>query len=149
MNKAERRFFSLALFLFGLGWVARLGALVPLSPFAMETLPVVETLEESTKLSSTDTSVAPSGSSAVNPKAETKARKKKTATRKALTGPVSINRATADQLCLIKGVGPALAAKIINHRERMGPFRSAADLDRVPGIGDKKLKSICEWVVFD
>lgn len=47
---------------------------------------------------------------------------------------VDPNRATAAELMTLPGVGQALAARIIAERER-APFTSAADMQRVSGIG--------------
>lgn len=49
-------------------------------------------------------------------------------------GQIDINRATEKELKMIPGVGPVMAARIIAAR----PFRSADDLKKVNGIGDKK-----------
>ena len=49
-------------------------------------------------------------------------------------GRIDINTATAKELRMIPGVGPVMAARIIAAR----PFRSADDLKKVTGIGDKK-----------
>ena len=54
-------------------------------------------------------------------------------------GPLDLNRATADELDGLPGVGPATAAAIVEHRGRVGRFRSVDDLLDVPGIGDAKL----------
>lgn len=51
---------------------------------------------------------------------------------------VDPNTATAAQLATLPGIGPALAARIIQHREVAGPFRRAADLEAVAGIGPAK-----------
>ncbi len=61
-------------------------------------------------------------------------------------GPIDVNRATAAQLEILPGVGPATAAAIVDDRERNGPFASVDDLDRVPGIGPAKLAAIRELV---
>jgi competence protein ComEA len=53
------------------------------------------------------------------------------------SGTVNVNTASAEQLALLPRVGPALAAKIIDHREENGPFKQAEDLLLVSGIGDK------------
>ena len=45
-----------------------------------------------------------------------------------------INTATEKELKLIPGIGPVMARRIIDAR----PFRSADDLKKVNGIGDKK-----------
>jgi competence protein ComEA len=65
------------------------------------------------------------------------------------SNPVQINTATAKQLERLPGVGPSLAKAIIDWREKNGPFRSMADLDDVPGIGEARLKQWEELIVFD
>ncbi len=55
---------------------------------------------------------------------------------------VDLNSADATQLDSLPGIGPATATKIIADRERNGPFRSVADLTRVPGIGEKKVAQL-------
>jgi competence protein ComEA len=53
-------------------------------------------------------------------------------------GPVNINTADADTLALeLTGVGPALAAAIIEYRNQNGSFPSPEALSRVSGIGDR------------
>ena len=49
------------------------------------------------------------------------------------------NQADALQLDRLPRVGPALAERIIAHREANGPFRSLADLQAVQGIGPWRL----------
>ena len=49
-------------------------------------------------------------------------------------GQIDINTATENELKMIPGIGPVIAARIIAAR----PFRSADDLKKVNGIGDKK-----------
>jgi competence protein ComEA len=58
------------------------------------------------------------------------------------TGPVSVNGATAADLDRLPGVGPATAARIIAWREAHGPFRAVDDLLDVPGIGPAKLAAM-------
>jgi len=58
------------------------------------------------------------------------------------SGPVNLNRATAEQLEALPGVGPATAAAIVRHREEQGPFGQVDSLLDVPGIGTAKLESI-------
>jgi len=57
-------------------------------------------------------------------------------------GPVDLNRATADELDGLPGVGPATAAAIVAHREQHGPFSSVDGLLDVRGIGPAKLDAI-------
>ena len=54
---------------------------------------------------------------------------------------VNINTADAATLDrLLDGVGPSKAQAIIAYRKANGPFRSAADLAKVKGIGDATVK---------
>jgi hypothetical protein len=56
------------------------------------------------------------------------------------SGRIRINQAGEADLELLPGVGPALARKIREERERGGPFLKPEDLLRVPGIGPRKLE---------
>ena len=49
--------------------------------------------------------------------------------------PLDLNRATAAELETLPGVGPSLAAAIVEHRERFGAFGSLDELEEVSGIG--------------
>ena len=53
-------------------------------------------------------------------------------------GNIDINTATEKELATVPGIGHVMAARIIAVR----PFRSADDLKRVSGIGDKKYGQI-------
>jgi DNA uptake protein ComE-like DNA-binding protein len=53
-------------------------------------------------------------------------------------GKIDINTATEKELTTVPGIGHVMAARIIAAR----PFRSADDLKRVSGIGDKKYAQI-------
>ena len=57
-----------------------------------------------------------------------------------------LNTATIDELQQIPGIGPKLAAAIIEERERNGPFRGPEDLTRVNGIGSKTAERIRQWL---
>lgn len=55
----------------------------------------------------------------------------------AQAGPVDVNTADADTLALeLTGVGPALAAAIVEDREMNGRFETPEALMRVSGIGE-------------
>jgi comEA protein len=58
---------------------------------------------------------------------------------------VNINTATSAELETLPGVGPALATRIIEYRQKNGPFKKIEDLMGVRGIGEKsflKLKPL-------
>ena len=60
----------------------------------------------------------------------------------AAAGRININTAGADELQLLSGVGPVLAARIIEDRRANGPFASVDDLERVKGIGPRTVEKI-------
>jgi DNA uptake protein ComE-like DNA-binding protein len=64
--------------------------------------------------------------------------KKSHAKEKIALGRIDINTATEKELKMIPGIGPVMAGRIIASR----PFRSADDLKKVSGIGDKKYDAI-------
>lgn len=64
-------------------------------------------------------------------------------------GKVNVNTASAAELELLPGIGPALASRIIAHRTEHGPFKALGDLDRVKGIGPKLLERVKPLVVFE
>jgi competence protein ComEA len=55
---------------------------------------------------------------------------------------VNLNTATLEQLESLPGIGPALAQRILDHRQEHGPFRSVDDLLNVSGIGEKRLEDL-------
>lgn len=57
-------------------------------------------------------------------------------------GKVDINAASADELDEVKGIGPAIAQRIVDYRAEHGRFASVDDLLDVPGIGVKTLESM-------
>jgi competence protein ComEA len=59
---------------------------------------------------------------------------------------INLNTASAEQLQVLSGVGPATAAAIVEYRESNGQFKSVAELKSVKGIGDKKLQNLSERV---
>ena len=60
--------------------------------------------------------------------------------------PVDINRASEDELRALPGIGGVLAARIVEAREREGPFASLDDLRRVRGLGRAKLERLASAI---
>jgi competence protein ComEA len=58
------------------------------------------------------------------------------------SGPLDINRATAEQLDTLPGIGPSTAQAIVAHRDEHGPYASVDALEDVRGIGPAKLDAI-------
>jgi competence protein ComEA len=56
--------------------------------------------------------------------------------------PISLSTATAEQLDTLDGIGPTLAARIVQYREAHGGFRSVDELRQVSGIGDKRFEAL-------
>ncbi len=50
---------------------------------------------------------------------------------------ININQADAKALTTLKGIGKDRAVKIIEYREKNGPFKKIEDLMKVKGIGKK------------
>lgn len=57
-------------------------------------------------------------------------------------GKINVNTATAEQLTQLPGVGERLAARIVEHREKEGPFKSAQELMNVKGIGERNFQKL-------
>lgn len=60
---------------------------------------------------------------------------------------LDVNRATAEELQRLPGIGPVLAQAVIAERATRGRFRSVEDLKRVRGIGAKRLERLRPLVV--
>jgi len=61
---------------------------------------------------------------------------------------IDINQATANELEVLPGIGPVLAQRIIEERNRVGKFSSKEDLIKVKGIGKKKLAKIKDQIII-
>jgi competence protein ComEA len=62
------------------------------------------------------------------------------------TVTVDLNTATVEDLAGVPGIGQALASRIVELREKEGPFRRVEDLLKVKGIGEKSLEKLRPYV---
>lgn len=62
-------------------------------------------------------------------------------------GPISLSSATVDDLDALDGIGPTLAARIVEWRDARGGVASVDQLLEVEGIGPGRLEAIRERVV--
>lgn len=152
MNAAEKNVLHIALALFVVGLVVRI------LPWG---IPAIEQQDDPVKLEYWNAKVEPLPDSlsvtdklnsalAESPRADAHPRpQKQKKSKKKVHLPIKINSVGLDEICALKGVGPKLAAKIIAFREQNGPFLTPQDLQKVPGIGKKKLEGILQGVIFD
>ncbi len=60
---------------------------------------------------------------------------------------VNVNTANQSELETLPGIGPSIASRIIEYREKNGKFQKIEDLQNVKGIGDAKFGNVKEYVV--
>jgi len=61
---------------------------------------------------------------------------------------ISINEATIEELTSLPGVGSVIARRIVEYRQKHGPFQSFDALLSVKGIGREKLRRIRPYIRF-
>ena len=64
-------------------------------------------------------------------------RASRAAAKPAVTGQININTASPSELEALPGVGAKTAARIVEYRQKNGPFKKVEDLMNVRGIGEK------------
>ncbi|MEP6887555.1 MAG: helix-hairpin-helix domain-containing protein [Nitrospirales bacterium] len=57
-------------------------------------------------------------------------------------GKLDLNRATAEELQNLPGIGPVLAQRVVERRTTHGPFHVVDDLRDVKGIGKKRMNQL-------
>ena len=62
---------------------------------------------------------------------------------------ININTASANELETLPGIGKSLAERIIDHREKYGPFRRPEHLIIVRGISDKRFRALRDLVTVE
>jgi competence protein ComEA len=153
MNEPERKILYLALALFALGLLYRY---LPWEAPAISQRDSYSELEYSGGRPTDSKKLAPAypdiTDKVTNVERNSKKRKKSKNAEKRPNKPIfpiHVNRAGVEEMCSLKGVGPKLAEKIIDFRTKNGPFSGPGDLEKVPGIGKKKLEGLLQGVIFD
>ena len=62
-------------------------------------------------------------------------------------GTINLNTATVAQLETLPGVGKSTAERILEYRQKNGPFKKVEDLMNVKGIGEKMFLNIKPLIV--
>jgi len=60
---------------------------------------------------------------------------------------IDLNEASAEALDRLPGIGPVLAQRIVDHREKVGPYEKAEDLTSVAGIGVNSVRRLADHLV--
>ena len=62
---------------------------------------------------------------------------------------ININTASAQALEQLPGIGKGLAERIVDHRDKYGPFRRPEHLIIVRGISDKRFRALRELITVE
>ena len=64
------------------------------------------------------------------------------------TDCINVNTSMEDKLVLLPGIGPALAKRIVQHREQHGLLKRVEDLGHIKGIGPSRMEQLRNRVCF-
>src|SRR5436305_9798075 len=59
------------------------------------------------------------------------------AAKPAVASPINLNTASAADLVALPGIGAKTAARIVEYRQKNGPFKKVEELMNVRGVGEK------------
>ncbi|MGB3717869.1 MAG: protein kinase [Candidatus Promineifilaceae bacterium] len=59
---------------------------------------------------------------------------------------IDLNQSSPEELAMLPGIGPVLAARIVQRREAFGPFTTATELAFLPGISIETARSLAKLV---
>lgn len=60
---------------------------------------------------------------------------------------IDLNRATAEELQRLPAIGPVLARRIVEHREKHGPFKRPQDVIAIRGVSAKRYRQIAHLLM--
>jgi competence protein ComEA len=61
---------------------------------------------------------------------------------------VNLNTATLEELMTLDGIGQKVAERILNFREKNGPFQKPEDLMMVKGVGEKIFEANKDLIII-
>jgi competence protein ComEA len=70
-------------------------------------------------------------------------------TTRAAQTRININTASANELETLPGIGTSLAERIVEHRDKFGPFRRPEQLIIVRGISDKRFRALRDLITVE
>jgi competence protein ComEA len=62
------------------------------------------------------------------------------------TGVVNINSASTTDLATLPGIGAKTAARIVEYRQKNGPFKKIEELMNIRGVGEKNFLKLKEQI---
>lgn len=62
---------------------------------------------------------------------------------------ININTASANELETLPGIGKSLAERVVEHRDKFGPFKRPEHLIIVRGISDKRFRALRDLITVE
>jgi len=103
--------------------------------------------EGHSRLDSPDRGISDGALLMISPAGEVNIGEMSAAGKLALGLRVDLNSASEGDLSLVPGIGDRMAAQIVQFRLEKGAFRDFSDLAAVPGIKEKKLNSLKDYLM--